>query len=269
LYACTIVVPTLYACTIVVPTATHETSVLDFLQKAFNLIELRLRNSTRKPPETFRFDCTRFIGVIREVPGLGLVPGAASIKFEVQIPSAFEHAWSFVTHDLVYKSSDVDWRKARLGAQLKAAVEQIELIIAGFESNLDFVSQSSYPETDAKQRIISRFQQLISEGVVSGGLEPTSWSRFADNVYDLVRSYTRSSATPHKVDGLLQGVESHLRDTGMARGLMSGSLFQAVIASVSSGAVAGASLNDFVVLDSPELRTFYRITGVPKPFRFD
>lgn len=259
----------LYACTIVVPTATHESDVISFLRRAFNEVELRMRNSTRKSPEVFRFDCTRFIGKIREVSALGLVPGAEYIKFEVQIPSAFEHAWSFVTHDLVYKSSDIDWRKARLGAQLKAAVEQIELIIAGFEANLDFVAQSSFPEVEAKQRIVTRFQDLISEGIISDSLVPQSWSRFADNVYSLVRSYARSTSAVYKVDPLLDGVETYIRSTGIARDLKSGSLFQVVVGAVSAGAVQGASLKEFVVLDSPELRTFYHVTQVPKPFVFD
>lgn len=259
----------LYACTIVVPTAAHEPQVIAFLRHAFNEVEVRMRNSTKKSPEVFRFDCTRFIGSIREVPGLGLAPGAGSVRFEVQIPSAFEHAWSFVTHDLVYKSSDIDWRKARLGAQLKAAVEQIELIIAGFESNLDFVAQSSFPELDAKQRIMVRFQKLMSEGLIAEDLAPQSWSRFADNVYALIRSYARGSGAVHKVDPLLDGVETHLRKTGVARTLKSGSLFQIVIGAVGAGTISGASLEEFIILDSPELHTFHNVSEIPKPFEFD
>ena len=252
----------LYACSIVVPTAAHENAVLAYLRNVFEEADLRVRNSTKKAPEVFRFDSTRFIGKLRVTDGLELPPGASSVSFEVQIPSAFEHAWGMVTHDLVYKSEDMDWRKARLAAQLKAAVEQIELIIAGFQANLDFVAQSTYPETDAKQAIIDEFQAMMADGTISPDLAPESWSRFADNVYGLVQNSIRGG-TPFRMASIITSIRGDLVANGVARGLRSGSLFQVVLGCVGRGAITGVSLNGFPVVDSPELRDLHHVENIP------
>ena len=258
----------LYGCSIVVPTAAREGIVLDFLRRVFEEVELRRRNSTKKAPEIFRFDSTRFIGKLRVTDGLDLPPGVSSVRFEVQVPSAFEHAWAVVTHDLAYKSPDMDWRKARLAAQLKAGVEQIELIIAGFQANLDFVAQSSYPETDAKQEIIDVFQGLMTDETVSSALAPQSWSRFADNVYRLMSLSLRGN-THYRMTEILATIKGDLVGNSIANGIMSGSLFQVVLGCVARGVVKDVSLKPFTVIDSPELRDFHRVEGIPNAFIFD
>jgi ppGpp synthetase/RelA/SpoT-type nucleotidyltranferase len=258
----------LYGCTVVVPTAAREGAVLDFLRRVFEEVELRRRNSTKKAPEVFRFDSTRFIGKLRVTEGLDLPPGVSSVRFEVQVPSAFEHAWAVVTHDLVYKSPDMDWRKARLAAQLKAGVEQIELIIAGFQANLDFVAQSSYPETDAKQQIIDVFQEMMTDETVSSALAPQSWSRFADNVYRLISLSLRGN-TSYRMTEILAEMKRDLVENGAASGIMSGSLFQVVLGCVARGVAKGVSLKNFPVIDSPELRDFYRVERIPESLVFD
>jgi hypothetical protein len=247
-----------------------DEEVLKFLQEAFEEVEVRKRNSTRKPPEVFRFDSTRFIGRIRSQVGLDLVPGADAVAFEIQVPSSFEYAWQVVTHDLVYKSADIDWRKARLAAQLKAAVEQIELVIAGFQSNISFVPESPFPEFETKQRVITAFKELIDDGTISRSLAPHRWSRFGDNVYELVRSYSKNAyVVPQNVDRLLEAVSSHLRETGSVRDLMSGSLHQVVVGCINTGVVGGsATLEKFVIVDSSELRDFHGVHAIPKTFDF-
>ena len=196
----------------------------------------------------------------------------------MQVPSAFEYAWQVVTHDLVYKSEDIDWRKARLVAQLKAAVEQIELIIAGFQANVSFVAESSFPELEAKQKIITVFKDLIEEGTVSRALIPHRWSRFGENIYNLVKSYSKNgSVVPRNVDALLEAVTSHLQETGSSRELMSGSLHQVVLGCINAGIIQlpvtldnrPASLSNFAIIDSSELRDFHGVRKVPRPFDFD
>ena len=259
----------LFACTIVVPTTAHEGTVLEFLDSVFIRAELRARNSTVKAPEVFRFDSTRFIGYVQPTGNSELAPGADAIKFEVQVPTIFEHAWSVVTHDLAYKADDADWRRARLAAQLKSAVEQIELIVAGFEANIDFVAASAFPETDVKQEIVNRFKQLQREGKVSAELVPTSWSRFANNVYALVRSYSSRYQAPNRAMQLCEAVERYLRADNPLADIHSGSLFQAVLGVVHSGAIPNANLDDFVVVESSELRDVHGVDAVSKAFVFD
>ena len=136
---------TFTSCKVVVPTAAHEPAVLEFLDAAFQRVELALRNSTNKYPDVFRFDSTRWRGRVQPLSGLLGPPGLEALMFEVQIQTVFEHAWTVVTHDLVYKADAIDWRRLRLAALLKAATEQLDLVVAGFEASLDFVPRSPDP----------------------------------------------------------------------------------------------------------------------------
>ena len=75
------------------------------------------------------------------------------IQFEIQVKSAFEHAWSVSTHDLVYKNSEINWRKLRLAAQIKATVEQLDMLILAFEQTSEFIEDNSYPVIKIKQHL--------------------------------------------------------------------------------------------------------------------
>jgi hypothetical protein len=195
--------------------------------------------------------------------------GSDAIQFEVQIPSVFEHAWSVVTHDVVYKADVVDWRRARLAAQLKGAVEQIELIVAGFEENIDFVPKSEDPEIDAIQAVVETFQALHSEGYISEELRPKSWSRFAENVYRLVRSYSSRAQAPARLVELSAAADTYLRANNTLADIHSGSLFQAILGFVNSKAVPNGRLDGYVVVGSSELRDVHEVASIPRPFIFD
>ena len=242
---------------------------ISFLDAAFLRSELRERNSTKKAPDVFRFDSTRWIGRISEGVAVTLAPGAESVLFEVQVPTVFEHAWAVVTHDLVYKSDDIDWRKARLAAQLKASVEQLELFIAAFEQNVDFVPRSAHPVTDAKAELIAGMKSRLAAGRMTAELAPRSWSRFAENVFSLVTSYTPDERRkPAAMAALQESIEQLLDTDDRFVDLRSGSLFQVFLGHVAGGAVDGASIDSFVVVDSDELRDFHGLAVVPKAFIF-
>ncbi|WP_406138252.1 hypothetical protein [Streptomyces sp. NBC_01089] len=259
----------LYACTVVVPTAAHEDSVLGFLSDAFEEVEVRRRNSTQKAPDVFRFDSTRYIGRIESNPGLDLPEGVQNIQFEVQIPTAFEYAWAVVTHDLVYKSENFDWREQRLASLLKASVEQSELLIAGFQSNVSIVPKSAHPDSDAKNQIVDIFRGLVISGSISKELTPTSWSRFADNFYSLAKSYSSRRAAPVKAVELANAIAARIEGSDEWSELMSGSLFQVVLGMVGGKIAPAANLNNFVVVDSVELRDFHNLEHIPKVFDFN
>lgn len=124
-----------YACTIVVPTM----SVID---EAEELVSSVFDTVSRKPDTNktamggaldFRFDHLRIYSKLR-VP-LGLEAGPIhDIRFEVQIKTYLQHAWSIATHDLTYKTSDLSWGKERVAAQVKATLEAAEVSIAEAEN---------------------------------------------------------------------------------------------------------------------------------------
>ncbi|MER7137438.1 hypothetical protein ABT358_12850 [Streptomyces sp. NPDC000341] len=259
----------LYACTVVVPTATHEDSVLEFLSGAFEEVEVRRRNSTQKAPDVFRFDSTRYVGRIEYNPGLDLPAGVQDVQFEVQIPTAFEYAWAVVTHDLVYKSDNFDWREQRLASLLKASVEQSELLIAGFQSNVSIVPQSAHPDSDAKKQVVEIFRGLVASGAISKELTPASWSRFADNFYSLVKSYSNFRAAPSRAVDLANAIALRIEETDEWSELMSGSLFQVTLGMIGGKITPTATLDNFVVVDSVELRDLHKLERIPKIFDFD
>jgi hypothetical protein len=259
----------LLAALVVIPTVSHEPGVVEFLREILVPVDEKLRNRTQKAPDTFRFDASRFVGRMRPQEGLQYQLGTTRMLCEVQIRTAFEHAWMVVTHDLVYKSDSTDWRKHRLAAQLKASVEQIELLIGTFDASAAALPVSAHPETDAKTRIVDTFKEWATIGLIPAELLPGSWSRFAENVYALVASYRRNRfAVPAGVDELLDAIGNGLR-SGAMQPPLSGSLFQMVIAAVAHGRVRDGSIGQYQIVPSQELSDLYGVTEIPSTVELD
>ena len=118
----------LVAFTLIIPSAAFESAATGFCQSKFHVIEMRNKSNTEKAPDVFRFDATRVIARVRPRPDIDVgVPSIFDWRFEIQIRTAFEHAWAVATHDLVYKGSAIDWKRVRLAAQLKAISEGFDL----------------------------------------------------------------------------------------------------------------------------------------------
>src|SRR5580698_10811086 len=111
----------LFGCCVIIPTLAEEQDVLEFLKKAFVHVTTRHRGDSKKAPDVFRFEATRFIGKLSPTDTTKTSSPLYTTCFEVQIRTAFEHACAVTTH-AVYKGGSVDWRARRLAAHLKAAV---------------------------------------------------------------------------------------------------------------------------------------------------
>lgn len=183
----------LWGCAIIVPTLDRERDVLAFLRGTFVEVALRERGSTKKDPSVFRFDATRFICRLRDVTGLRADDLLYRVNFEVQVRSAFEHAWVVTTYSLAYKSRSVDWKLQRLAAQLKAAVEQLDMLVATYESSSESIVAHEWPELTAHRLIAERFAAWAAAGHFPSELQPKDWSRFATNLFGLIRSCSRHS----------------------------------------------------------------------------
>ncbi len=259
----------LYACTIVVPTGKEEDSVLDFLGSSFEKKKVRGRDDTQKAPYVFRFDGLRWYGSLRAEAAATRLPGIDQVVFEVQVLTAFEYAWVTVTHSRAYKSGDADWRRQRLAAQLKAAVEQIDMIIDAYDTSSAALRESIWPENIAQQAIIARFQGWIAEGLVSETLAPGSWGRFAENVYALVGEIERNpQARLSWLERFLDHLETDLKGPRETAPIISGTLYQYVVAALAKNGHLGKLRRSSIVLSS-ELRDLYGVTNVPVAFEFD
>jgi ppGpp synthetase/RelA/SpoT-type nucleotidyltranferase len=249
----------LYACCVIVPTLQEEPEALDFLKTKFSIVGLKSRGTAQKDPSTFRFDATRFIGRI----GSELLPQASpevlGIQFEVQIRTAFEHAWSAATHALAYKGGKVDWRRLRLAAQLKASVEQMDALISGYDNFIGSIAPQQWPDVQAKQEIEEFFRERFNNGQLFVGLEPSSWLRFCDNFLVIVLSskprYVRDKvASVKEALNLVAKELDCLTPDQIPRSL---SLLQFCIGALTKrGGIAGP-LSRYIPLITTELKALY------------
>ena len=249
----------LVAMTVVVPTLSSEEDVLSFLRTAFDEVEVKLRGSTKKAPEVFRFDSTRFIGRLSSTEGESHRPETANIKFEVQIKSAFEHAWAVTTHALTYKGSAIKWNRLRLTAQLKAAVEQLDLLVLAFEEASLRIDESIWPEIQAREDIATFFRSAVTAGELPEELTPKDWSRFCDNVYHLANgSKWGGRKQPAEVaDGIKTAVKAELVELGKDKVPMSISLWQFTFGALCKWNVLAAPLRHCWPIITPELEMLY------------
>ena len=249
----------LYACTVVIPTLREEARVIQFLSGAFHVLNVRGRNDTRKPPDVFRFEATRFIGRLHQSRDADPTETLFLLPFEVQIRSAFEHAWSATTHALVYKSQTVDWKRIRLAAQLKAAVEQLDSLILMFEESVEGIADRHWPEISARRMIAEFYSGQVTVGRIPSELAPKDWSRFAENVWGLLKAQYRVSDNEMEAYALaaIKVIRTELEATPPEQIPRSVSIFQYTLGILTKGNIIGNSLNRFYPMITPELLTLY------------
>jgi ppGpp synthetase/RelA/SpoT-type nucleotidyltranferase len=251
----------LYGCVLVVPTLLDEPRVLEFLQSTFDTVVVKARGATKKAPDVFRFESTRFIGRLRPPSESLAKESIYSVQFEVQIRSAFEHAWSATTHALAYKSGNVDWRRLRMAAQLKAAVEQLDGLVLGFEQSAETVVVHEWPELESRNRIAGLFKESVEAGNIPSELSPKDWSRLAENVHSMLRAGNdRRIDLDARVQTALDAIEKEIGRLGAAGMPRSISLFQFALGVCATNRLVGPQMHRFSVLVTPELMTIFPAT---------
>lgn len=201
--------------------------------------------------------------MVRDEPWPPELPNALSdVVFEVQILTAFEYAWSTVTHDLVYKGPGVDWQRRRLAAQLKAVVEQLDLLIDAFESAATGIPESIDDESEAHVDILAVFQRLERDELLGVDVIPQSWQRFAECVYSLARHRTRRASEAASLAKNLSAEFDRAVRGGTFTIATSGLLFQAVVAFAISQWGADA-LRGFPVLWESDIGGLYAVAQPP------
>lgn len=120
-----------FACTIVVPSLAHVNDAKELVYNFFTVLEEKPEEYIYQRPTEFNFDSIRINCELKKGVKERYLDG---LKFEVQIKTLLEHAWSEATHDFTYKGKNISWAKERLAAQLKASLSNIELSIHDMES---------------------------------------------------------------------------------------------------------------------------------------
>ncbi len=247
----------LFACTVVVPTLVDVEPTLEFLDSAFRKSAVKTRANTIKPPDVFRFDSARFTGRLRHEAGAVRAPGVGELEFEVQVVTAYEYACQVVTHSVAYKAADVGWQELRLAAYLRGLSEQADAMAIGFSEMTEFIPPSPYPQLKLRRAIEQYFKDLVDGGRVPRELVPASWSRFAENVHELLAHGREAGGGPRSEDTrwkrLKEAIEASVG--GALPPGRSGSLFQFVVGVYQT--LGWDDLGGRPLVPSRELRDLY------------
>ncbi|MDA3614359.1 nucleotidyltransferase family protein [Polluticaenibacter yanchengensis] len=148
----------LFAATIVVKNLNEIKVAETLLEKNFTIHERRPYsiNFTHKDSFSFPFDDLRLYISLKDNQTGEFAPHIYNLKFEVQIKTFLQHAWTIATHDLIYKSDKINWAKERVAYQVKAALEQAEVTISGIEE------LSKLTELAKENKEVKKVNQLIS-----------------------------------------------------------------------------------------------------------
>lgn len=245
----------LFACTVIIPTLAQEQEVIEFCEKVFAIIKKVKRGQSKKSPDTFRFDSTRIYAQLERVENIS--PNNTltifDIIFEIQIKSAFEHAWSVSTHALVYKSSEIDWKRLRLAAQIKANVEQLDTLIIAFDQAYPTIQESDYPEIKRKRRLASEIKKLFEQRKIPPELSPQDMTRFCDNLYNIIVKAGKEEA----IEEIIKNLTVEIQSTPTIKIPRSISLLQYFFAILVSNESIILPLSNYCCHMTDELSTLY------------
>jgi hypothetical protein len=101
----------------------------------------------------------------------------------VQVKTLLQHAWSIATHELVYKTDDVDWSTSRIAFQVKAMLENAELSISEVRRLTDAsLLNRSDRDCDQQRMTIQEIKQRWKPEQL-----PKDLRRLALNVFELTK----------------------------------------------------------------------------------
>jgi ppGpp synthetase/RelA/SpoT-type nucleotidyltranferase len=200
----------LFGCTVIIPNLSQEQEVIEFCQDTFEVTKIVKRGQNKKSPDTFKFDSTRISARLKRVDDTNIdnILSIFNVIFEIQIKSAFEHAWAVSTHDLVYKGSEIDWKKLRLAAQIKATVEQLDTMILAFEQISPAIQESEYPEIKKKRQLAIATQELFQQEKIPEELKPKDMSRFCDNLYGILARAGKEDKVQEVIECITKKINS-------------------------------------------------------------
>lgn len=141
----------------------------------------RQQNQTHKASNSFPFDDLRLYVTLRPNPSLP-PSDLTDVLFELQIKTFLQHAWSIATHDLLYKTDDVNWSKERIAYQIKAMLEHAEISIQEAEA---LASSSALAREDAHTVALKEGINLV-KAQWTGDELPADVRRLAENVMNLL-----------------------------------------------------------------------------------
>lgn len=261
----------LFAASIIIPDLNDEGNVVDFLSKVFEKEQLKKRGSSYKSSDVFRFDTTRFIGKLRPLKGFNQNQ-INKINFEIQIRTAFEHAWSVTSHSLTYKTDNIDWKILRLSAQLKASIEQLDMIVMGSKEIHKHITLHKWPELEYKINLLKFFKENFKKNKLPIEVTPKDFSRFCTNVFSLIKTCKdyRKKDTSILIREIEEIFNEEIDSYNVLNFPRSISLFQLIFGIMAKYGKLDLKLKNFTPLITPQLENLFpEVKNFSKRFMFD
>ena len=182
----------IYAATIALPIVSRIENVCEGLGEDFEEVDRRSDRSSR--PVEFVYDDLHLILRLRPT---NLIPSQYlfRLRFELQVKSLLQFAWSKATHETIYKAKEVSWQQDRLAAEARAGLELIDSLLAD-------VSRAAVLQLEKENADYVRQQALVSllVGLWSQERLPEDLRRCAGTIDVLLRLALSDST---KLIGLL------------------------------------------------------------------
>jgi len=178
------------AFSIVIDTVDQEDRVKKFLKKIFDVVVVRSGN-TLQDERLFDFDSTRAYCRLTD----RLQTGVGAVVFEVQIRTMLQHAWSKITHPLVYKAKVYDPRAGRLAAELMAQLEAADRTFSRFVAVSKTVKAVSRYDVIASKSLTAMIDGLVADGTIPSEMRPTNGRRLGENLLSAVHRNHRKDVT--------------------------------------------------------------------------
>ncbi len=173
-----------FACMLVVENTAQIKVAINKLKPHVTIQNRRPSNDkiTHKSSDSFVFDDLRLYVTLK--PTAARLAGPINaILFEIQIKTFLQHAWAIATHDLIYKSSEINWGKQRVAFQVKAMLENAEVSI---EKALNIKRVVGIPLTNEKVTSQNRIKKFLVSYWTDEAL-PKDLIRLIDNIINLLK----------------------------------------------------------------------------------
>jgi ppGpp synthetase/RelA/SpoT-type nucleotidyltranferase len=258
----------LVAGTIIISNLNKEPEVIEFLQSQFKDLQIKNKKTFPLDPENFRFDATRVYCKLKTVQQ-GLESIFDKYTIEIQVRTALEHAWSVATHPLTYKSNVIDWETSRLVAQLKANIEQLDMLIVGASDIKKHIVSRGWTGVDFKKQIISKTVALIEQGIIPLEHKPKDLSRYSENILKIFENISdlRGRYKKKNFKDLLDQYENSLKSL-KNKMPMSISLYQIVLGIfIEEGRLSDDAKIHFLITTEMK-QIFPKSNGIKKVINF-